>query len=94
LLTTEVNSTSSKTESTSDGFSPASGRVTAKTETNLRTAPTTLNSEVIYTLKKGEFAELIGKHTNGWAKLTFNGQTVYAISSYLLSESEYNSQNS
>ncbi len=93
LLTTEVNNTSSKTESASDGFSPASGRVTAKTETNLRTAPTTLNSEVVYTLKKGEFAELIGKHTNGWAKLTFNGQTVYAISSYLLSEEEYNSQN-
>lgn len=93
LLTTEVNSTSSKSESVSDGFSPASGRVTAKTETNLRTAPSTQNSEVVYTLKKGEFAELIGKHSNGWAKLTFNGQTVYAVSSYLLLEVDYNSQN-
>ena len=93
LLTAEVNSTSSKSESVSDGFSPASGRVTAKTETNLRTAPSTQNSEVVYTLKSGEFAELVGKHTNGWVKLTFNGQTVYAISSYLLSEEEYNSQN-
>lgn len=93
LLTTEVNSTSSKNESVSDGFSPASGRVTAKTETNLRTAPSTQNSEVVYTLKNGEFAELIGKHSNGWAKLTFNGQTVYAVSSYLLSEADYNAQN-
>ncbi len=93
LLTTEVNSTSSKSETVSDGFSPASGRVTAKTETNLRTAPSTQNSEVVYTLKNGEFAELIGKHSNGWAKLTFNGQTVYAVSSYLLSEEDYNSQN-
>ena len=93
LLTTEVNSTSSKSESVSDGFSPASGRVTAKTETNLRTAPSTQNSEVVYTLKNGEFAELIGKHSNGWAKLTFNGQTVYAVSSYLLSEEDYNAQN-
>lgn len=93
LLTTEVNSTSSKSETVSDGFSPASGRVTAKTETNLRTAPSTQNSEVVYTLKNGEFAELIGKHSNGWAKLIFNGQTVYAVSSYLLSEADYNSQN-
>ncbi|MEE1239650.1 MAG: SH3 domain-containing protein, partial [Acutalibacteraceae bacterium] len=93
LLTTEVNSTSSKTETVSDGFAPASGKVTAKTETNLRTAPSTQNSEVVYTLKNGEFAELIGKHSNGWAKLTFNGQTVYAVASYLLSEEDYNSQN-
>ena len=93
LLTTEVNSSSSQNEPVSDGFSPASGKVTAKTETNLRTAPSTQNSEIVHTLKNGEFAELIGKHTNGWAKLTFNGQTVYAVSSYLLSEEDYNSQN-
>lgn len=97
LLTTEINSqfssASSEEKPVSDGFSAASGRVTAKDETNLRTVPSTQNSEIVYTLKRGEFVELTGKHSNGWAKLTYNGQTVYAISSYLLSEEEFNKQN-
>lgn len=97
LLTTEVNSqvssASSEQKPVSDGFSAASGRVTAKEETRLRTAPSTDNSEIVYTLKRGEFVELTGKNTaSGWSKLIYNGQTVYAVSSYLLSEDEYNAQ--
>lgn len=92
LLTTEIISKPVENTPFSDGFSPASGKVTAKTETNLRSAPTTNNSQVIYTLKNGEFAELKGKSDKGWSKLIYNGQTVYAISSYLLTESEYNAQ--
>lgn len=92
LLTTEIISKPVENTPVSDGFSPASGNVTAKTETNLRSAPTTNDSQVIYTLKNGEFAELKGKSDKGWSKLIYNGQTVYAISSYLLSESEYNAQ--
>ncbi|MGN0493361.1 MAG: GH25 family lysozyme, partial [Acutalibacteraceae bacterium] len=68
LLTTEVisrPSVSSEENPVSDGFSAASGRVTAKSETNLRTAPSTDNSQVVYTLKKGEFAELTGKSSKG-----------------------------
>lgn len=98
LLTTEVNSqvssASSEQKPVSDGFSAASGRVTAKEETRLRTAPSTENSEIVYTLKRGEFVELTGKNTaSGWSKLLYNGQTVYAVSSYLLSEEEYGRQN-
>lgn len=96
LLTTEVNSqspVSSEENPVSDGFSAASGRVTAKNETNLRTAPSTDGSDVVYTLKRGEFVELTGKSSKGWSKLVYNGQTVYAVSSYLLTEEEYNMQN-
>lgn len=95
LLTTEIisrPSVSSEENPVSDGFSAASGRVTAKTETNLRTAPNVDNSEVVYTLKRGEFVELIGKSPKGWSKLNYNGQTVYAVSSYLLTEDEYSTQ--
>ena len=95
LLTTEIisrPSVSSEESPVSDGFSAASGRVTAKSETNLRTAPNVDNSEVVYTLKRGEFVELTGKSTKGWSKLNYNGQTVYAVSSYLLTEDEYNAQ--
>ena len=95
LLTTDIisrPSVSSEAKPASDGFSAASGRVTAKSETNLRTAPNVDNSEVVYTLKKGEFIELTGKSTKGWSKLNYNGQTVYAVSTYLLTEDEYTTQ--
>ena len=68
----------------SDGFSAVDEQVTAKAETNLRTAPSTDNSEVVYLLKNGEYVRRIGVHSNGWSKLEYNGQTVYAISSYLM----------
>ncbi len=98
LLTTEVkdNNTesSSKTETVTDKFTPASGKVTAKlSETNLRTGPTTNGTEIVHTLKKGEFVERTGEY-NGWTKLNYNGQTVYAISSYLITEAEYNAEQS
>ena len=67
----------------SDGFSTVDEQVTAKEETNLRTAPSTQGSEVVYTLKNGEYVRRIGVHSNGWSKLEYNGQIVYAISSYL-----------
>lgn len=73
-----------KTEiNNSDGFTAVDEQVTAKSETNLRTAPSTTDSEVVYTLKNGEYVRRVGIHTNGWSKLEYNGQTVYAITSYL-----------
>lgn len=67
----------------SDGFTAVDEQVTAKEETNLRTSPSTQNSEVVHLLKNGEYVRRIGVHSNGWSKLEYNGQTVYAISSYL-----------
>lgn len=69
-----------------DGFVPVDEEITAKEETNLRTAPSTTDSEVVYTLHHGEYVRRVGIHNNGWSKLIYNGQTVYAISSYLTKE--------
>lgn len=74
--------------SETDGFTAVNQQVTAKSETNLRNKPSTENSEVVYTLKNGEYVKRIGVHTNGWSKLEYNGQTVYAITSYLLEKAE------
>lgn len=95
LLTTEINSKPpvSSEEPVSDGFTAASGKVTAKDETRLRTAPSTENSDVVYMLKRGEFVERTGTNSKGWTKISYNGQTVYAVSSLLLTEQEYNEQN-
>ena len=71
------------TPSTSDGFATVDEQVTAKDETNLRTNPSTQNSEVVYLLKNGEYVRRIGVHANGWSKLEYNGQILYAITSYL-----------
>lgn len=70
-------------ETPSDGFVSVDEQVTAKSETNLRNAPSTDNSEVVYLLKNGEYVRRIGVNSNGWSKLEYNGQTVYAITSYL-----------
>lgn len=64
-------------------FSSAGGNVTAKEETNLRTAPTTEGSTVVATIKNGEYVERIGIGDKGWTQLLYNGQIVYAITSYL-----------
>lgn len=70
-----------------DGYSSVDEQVTAKDATNLRTQPTTgEGSTVVYKLKRGEYVRRIGVHTNGWSKLEYNGQIVYAISSYLTTE--------
>lgn len=71
--------------SSNDGFESVDVQVTAKTETNLRTQPSIQNSQVVYLLKNGEYVRCIGRHSNGWSKLEYNGQIVYAITSYLTS---------
>jgi len=89
LLSNEVveQTTPTTPSASSDGYSSVDEQVTAKKETNLRTQPTTgEGSEIVHTLLKGEYVRRIGVHTNGWSKLEYNGQTVYAISSYLTTE--------
>ena len=83
-LSNEVIAPKDPTPPTSDdGFTAVDEQVTAKEETNLRTKPTTDGSEIVYTLKNGEYVKRIGVHSNGWSKLEYNGQIVYAITSYL-----------
>lgn len=64
-------------------FEAVHEQVTAKSETNLRSRPSVTDSEVVYTLKNGEYVTRTGISTNGWSRLDYNGQTVYAVSSYL-----------
>ena len=59
--------------------------VTAKEKVNLRDMPTTNGSNVIYTLKNGEYITKTGISDSGWARLEWNGQTVYCIDSFLMS---------
>lgn len=81
-----TNSVVSSTPSQSDGFTAVNEQVTAKSETNLRSVPSSKDgaATVVYTLKNGEFVQRIGINSaSGWSKLNYNGQTVYAITSYL-----------
>lgn len=71
-------------------FSPASDQVTAKVETNLRSIPSQdTDSEVLYTLKNGEIAQRIAISDSGWSKLIYEGNTYYAVTSYLTTELDY-----
>jgi len=83
--TSPEDTTPSDTEDSTSGFTAVNEQVTAKSETNLRTAPNTESSEVVYTLKRGEYVLRTGIHIGGWSRLEYNGQTVYAVTSYLTS---------
>lgn len=56
--------------------------VTAKEEVNLRTLPST-QGDVVTLLKHGTVITRTGIGDKGWSRLDFNGQVVYAITSYL-----------
>ena len=90
-LTNEANTASEPTAPSSVTeygmtFTFVNKSVTAKETTNLRSAPNTDSSQVVYTLKSGEFVTQTGTSTSGWARLEYNGKTVYAIESYLSQE--------
>ena len=88
-LTTDL-SYKTPTPEPDDGFKTVNEQVTAKNETNLRSAPKGGDSStVVYTLKNGEVAVRIGISDSGWSKLTYNGQTVYAVTSYLTTDLSY-----
>lgn len=65
-------------------------QVTAKIETNLRSVPGTGSDDTIVgTLKNGETAVRTAVSTSGWSRLEYNGQKVYAVSSYLTTDLGY-----
>ena len=71
-------------------FTEVSEEVTAKVETNLRDIPSQdTDSTVMYTLKNGEIANRIAVSSSGWSKVTFNGNTYYAVTSYLTTDMNY-----
>lgn len=76
---------------TSMSFTAVDETVTAKDVLNLRSAPTTADSEnVVAQLKNGESTRRVGVNKDtGWSKLEYNGQTVYAVSRYLTTDLAY-----
>lgn len=65
-------------------------QVTAKIETNLRSVPSTADENtIIGKLKNGETATRTAISSSGWSRLDYNGQRVYAVSSYLTTDMEY-----
>ena len=71
-------------------FTPVDETVTAKEQTNLRSAPSQGDdSVVLYTLQNGEEARRIAISASGWSKLEFRGSIYYAVSSYLTTDMNY-----
>lgn len=71
-------------------FDEVNEQVTAKEETNLRDIPSQdTDSQVLRTLKNGEVAQRIAVSSSGWSKLIFDGETYYAVSSYLTTDLKY-----
>lgn len=67
-------------------FSECHERVTAKIQTNLRTWPGTDIGEVVHTLENGEEAIRTGTSDKGWSRVEWQGQVLYAITSYLTTD--------
>lgn len=63
--------------------------VTAKVETNLRNAPGTQGTQVVATIRNGEWVTRTGIGSNGWSRLEYNGEMVYALTGYLTTDGEY-----
>lgn len=72
-------------------FTEVSESVTAKDVTNLRSVPSTEDSEnVVGQLKNGEVLERTGVNTNtGWSRLLYNGETVYAVTQFVTTNLDY-----
>lgn len=68
-------------------FTQVDEQVTAKESTNLRSAPSQgEDSQILYTLQNGEIAQRIGVSSSGWSKVIYQGETYYAVSSYLTTD--------
>lgn len=71
-------------------FQEVTESVTAKIETNLRDMPSQdVDSTVLYTLQNGEVATRIAVSNSGWSKVVFEGNTYYAVTSYLTTDLNY-----
>ncbi|MCR4658096.1 MAG: glycoside hydrolase family 25 [Lachnospiraceae bacterium] len=83
----EVLETASASAEALMNFKDVSEQVTAKDSTNLRDIPAQgEESRILYTLKNGETAERTGISDSGWSRISYNGQTCYAVSSFLTTD--------
>ena len=92
LLMTESEAQSSPQnppQESSDLYQAVNDRVTAKSETNLRNAPGTEGTEVIASIQNGQWVSRTGIGSNGWSRLDYDGQTVYALTSFLTTDENF-----
>lgn len=83
-LTTNMEDTGQQAPPQGPVYTQVNEQVTAKIETNLRTEPGTDREDTIVgLLHNGEVLTRVGIGDNGWSQLEYNGQVVYAVSSYL-----------
>lgn len=83
-LTTDMEDTGKQAPPQGTVYTEVNEQITAKSETNLRTEPSTSSDDTIVgTLHNGETLTRTGLGSNGWSRLDYNGQTVYAVTSYL-----------
>ncbi len=71
-------------------FTEVNDLVTAKDSTNLRNIPTTVGSSVVHLLKNGEQVQRTGIGSNGWDRVVWDGQRLYAVHSYLTDAADGN----
>jgi GH25 family lysozyme M1 (1,4-beta-N-acetylmuramidase) len=68
-------------------FNPVDETVTAKNSTNLRDKPSQgQDSTVKVTLSNGQTAQRTGISDSGWSRVVYEGNTYYAVSSYLTTD--------
>lgn len=71
-------------------FEEVNETVTAKDKTNLRNIPSQgSDSTVMHTLTNGDTATRTGVSNSGWSRVIYNGNTYYAVSSYLTTDLGY-----
>ena len=71
-------------------FEEVEEQVTSKDVTNLRsTMEQTDDSNVVVKLQNGETATRTGIGNNGWSRVEYDGQRLYAVSSYLTTDLSY-----
>lgn len=65
-------------------FTKADEKVTAKIITNLRLVPNTDSDEtIVVSLENGQIARRTGIGSNGWSRVEYEGQVLYAVTNYL-----------
>ncbi|NLL73403.1 MAG: glycoside hydrolase family 25 [Clostridiales bacterium] len=75
-------------------FKEVNEKVTAKEITNLRDKPSLdSDSKVVYGLEYGDTAIRTGIGDNGWSRVEYKGKILYAVTSYLTTDLNYQENN-
>ena len=65
-------------------FIEANEKVTAEIITNLRLIPSTDSDDtIVLALENGQIATRTGIGSNGWSRVEYEGQVLYAVTNYL-----------